>query len=325
VCPVMEISENKFISLVRKFGGKSNRVMRGIGDDGAVADLDRGQYVFVQDAMVEHTHFEFSFMDPYFVGKKALYSNISDILAMGARPEFYLVTTGISPGISSKDMSRLYRGMDRAAREFGMTLLGGDTVSTRADFFIDVSVVGKLAGKKYFGRDKARSGDYIAVTGKLGQAAMGLAILQGKGDRRGNKALIDRFLSPKPPYAVWKDLVKNDITDAMMDISDGLLMDLTRMMAESRKQARIDLEKIPMPRHLRQNSLEYLALSGGEDYQLLFAFPEEKMAAVSALSGKNEVTVIGRVFGGRGVRVFCNGKEMDMPDRTGFDHFGGRP
>lgn len=321
----MEISENKFISLVRKFGRKSNRVMRGIGDDGAVVDLDRGQYVFVQDAMVEHVHFEFSFMDPFFVGKKALYSNISDILAMGAEPDFYLVTTGIPPHVSSKDMQRLYKGMASAAREFGVTLLGGDTVAAKGGFFIDISVVGRLAGKQYYGRDKAGTGDRIAVTGKLGQAAMGLKILQGGGEKRGMKACIDRFLSPKPPYAVWKGLVKNDITDAMMDVSDGLLMDLERMMAESKRQARIDLEKVPMPRYLRQKSLEHLALSGGEDYQLLFTFPEKKMPAISALSGKNaDITVIGRVFDGKGVRVFRNGKEMDIPDRTGFDHFGRR-
>lgn len=321
----MEISENKFLSLVRKFGRKSNRVVRGIGDDGAVVDLGRGQYVFVQDAMAEHSHFEFSFMDPYFVGKKALYSNISDVLAMGARPEFYLVTTGISPEVSSKDMSRLYRGMGAAAREFGMTLLGGDTVSSATGFFIDISVVGRLAGKKYFGRDKARAGDLIAVTGKLGQAAMGLKILQGKGAARGDKTCVLRFLSPKPPVAVWNGLVKNDITDAMMDISDGLLMDLGRMMAESKKQARINLEKVPMPRSLRLNGLEHLALSGGEDLELLFTFPEEKMPAVSALSGKNaRITVIGRVVNGRGVRVFRDGKEVELPDTTGFDHFGGR-
>lgn len=321
----MEISENKFLSLVRKFGRKSNRVMRGIGDDGAVVDLDKGQYVFVQDAMVEHIHFEFSFMDPYFVGKKALYSNISDILAMGARPEFYLVTTGISPDVSSKDMSRLYRGMARAAREFDMTLLGGDTVATRSDLFIDISVVGRLAGVKYFGRDKARTGDLIAVTGNLGQSATGLAVLQGKAGGKDARACVDRFLSPRPPYAVWKDLVKNDITDAMMDISDGLLMDLTRMMAESKKQARIDLDKVPMPRYLVRNNLEHLAVTGGEDYQLLFTFPEEKLPAVSALSRKNEgITIIGRVVSGKGVRIFRKGNEIDMPDRTGFDHFGGR-
>jgi thiamine-monophosphate kinase len=321
----MEISENKFISLVRKFGGKSNSIVRGIGDDGAVVDLGKGQYVFVQDAMVEHTHFEFSFMDPYFVGKKALYSNISDILAMGAEPRFYLVTTGIRPDMPSKDMMRVYKGMDAAAREFGMALLGGDTVASSGGFFIDISVIGNLAGKNYYGRDKARTGDLIAVTGKLGQAAVGLKILQGNAGASGLKTCVERFLSPKPPYAVWKDLVKNDITDAMMDISDGLLMDLGRMMAESRKAARIDLEKVPMPRYLRQNGLENLALSGGEDYQLLFTFPEKKMPAVSALPGKDPgITIIGRVFEGKGVRVFDNGKEMAGPGRTGFDHFGGR-
>lgn len=309
---------------MRKFGRKSNSVIRGIGDDGAVVDLDQGQYVFVQDAMVEHTHFEFSFMNPYFVGKKALYSNISDILAMGAEPLFFLVTTGISQDMSSKDMLRLYKGLAKAAREFGVVLLGGDTVSAGNGFFIDISVVGKLAGKGYYGRDKAETGDIIAVTGMLGQAAMGLRILQGSPGGSGVKACIDRFLSPRPPYAVWKDLVKNDITDAMMDVSDGLLMDLSRMMAESRKQARIDLERVPMPRYLRQNGLEHLALSGGEDYQLLFTFPERKMPVVSALSQNRDITVIGRVSDGRGVRLFRNGKETEMPARTGFDHFGGR-
>lgn len=299
--------------------------MRGIGDDGAVVDLGRGRYVFVQDAMVEHTHFEFSFMDPYSVGKKALYSNISDILAMGAEPEFYLVTTGIPADMSSNDMVSLYKGMDRAAHEFGVTLLGGDTVASKGGFFIDISVIGKLVGDTYYGRDKAKAGDHIAVTGKLGQAAMGLKILQGSEEAQGMKGCIRRFLSPKPPYAVWKDLVKNDITVVMMDISDGLLMDLERMMAESKKQARIDLERVPMPRYLRQKGLERLALSGGEDYQLLFTFPEKKMPAVSTLSEKiGGITVIGRVFDGRGVRVFHNGKEMDMPGRTGFDHFGRR-
>jgi thiamine-monophosphate kinase len=321
----MEISENKFISLVRKFGGKSNSIVRGIGDDGAVVDLDKGQYVFVQDAMVEHTHFEFSFMDPYFVGKKALYANRSDILAMGAEPQFYLVTTGIRPDMPSKDMLRIYRGMDAAAREFGTALIGGDTVASNGGFFIDISVIGKLAGKNYYGRDKARAGDLIAVTGKLGQAAMGLKILQGNAGARGLKTCVERFLSPKPPYAVWKELVKNDITDAMMDVSDGLLMDLGRMMAESRKQARIDCEKVPMPRFLRQKGLEDLALSGGEDYQLLFTFPEKKMPLVSALNDKTAgITVIGRVFDGKGVRVFQDGKETTVPGQTGFDHFGGR-
>lgn len=317
----MEISENKFISLIRKFGLKNNRVVRGIGDDGAVIDLEDGRYVCVQDAMAEHIHFEFSFMDPYYVGKKALYSNISDILAMGAQPMFYLVTTGIPPHMTSNELLKLYRGMMKAATEFGVTLLGGDTVACAHDFFIDISVIGRVIARHYFGREKAKSGDYIAVTGKLGEAAMGLKILKENGNARGFKNCIDRFLSPAPPLALWKELVKNDITDAVMDISDGLLMDLSRMMQESKKQARIDLDLVPMPNQLKKKGLENLALSGGEDYQLLFTFRPEKLPAVKNMtSNGGALTVIGRVTKGKGVRVFSGAREITGLT-MGFDHF----
>ena len=320
----MEISENKFISLVRKFARKSNSVVRSIGDDGAVADLSAGQYVFVQDAMAEHVHFEFSFMDPYYVGKKALFSNVSDVLAMGAHPVFYLVTAGIPERLSSGDILKVYRGMDRAAREFGVTLLGGDTVATAGDFFIDISVIGKLASGKYLGRDKAKTGDLIAVTGKLGEAAYGLKLLKERSGAKGVKTCTDRFLSPRPPYALWKELVKSDITHATMDISDGLLMDLSRMMDESRKQARIHCEKVPMPPILKRKGLEDLALAGGEDYQLLFTFPLKKLPAVTAMMEKGHaITIIGEVFSGRGVRVFRHGSEISTP-KQGYDHFGSK-
>ncbi|MHB8108548.1 MAG: thiamine-phosphate kinase [Syntrophorhabdaceae bacterium] len=317
----MDISENTFISLVRKFGRKNSRVVRGIGDDGAVIELDGGQYVCVQDAMAEHIHFEFSFMDPYYVGKKALYSNISDILAMGAEPMFYLVTAGIPPHLTSNELLKLYRGMDKAAREFRLTLLGGDTVATAHDFFIDISVIGKVAANKYFGREKAKAGDYIAVTGKLGEAARGLRALKENGDTKGLKSCITRFLSPKPPYPVWKELVKNDITDVMMDISDGLLMDLSRMMEESGKQARIDLDHVPMPARLKKDGLEDLALSGGEDYQLLFTFRPQKLRSVRAMIGRGSaITVIGQVMPGKGVKVFRDSTEVAGLG-MGFDHF----
>jgi thiamine-monophosphate kinase len=320
----MEISENNFIKGIRKFSRRSNSVVRGIGDDGAVAELGAGQYVFVQDAMTEHIHFELSFMDPYYVGKKALYSNISDVLAMGARPLFYLVTAGIPAKITSGDMERMYRGMDRAAREFGVTLLGGDTVATTNDLFVDISVIGKLAAARYFGRDKARKDDLIAVTGKLGEAALGLRALKEGGDTKGLADCIRRFLSPRPPYALWKEIVKNDITDAMMDVSDGLILDLARMMDESRKQARIHWEKVPVPRPLRQRGLEDLAFGGGEDYQLLFTFPRDKLPVIEAMMQQGRaVTIIGEVTSGRGVRVYRQGSEITGSPR-GYDHFGGR-
>lgn len=318
----MEISENQLISRLRKFAGKSNTVVRGIGDDGAVAYLGGGQYVFVQDAMVEHVHFELSFMDPYYVGKKILYTNISDILSMGAEPVYFLATIGIPPEFSSGNALRLYRGMDRVAREFGAILVGGDTTATTGGLFIDVSMIGKLMTGRYFGRDKAKSGDLIAVSGVLGEAAYGLSLLKEGATLKGAKRCIDRFLSPKPPYALWKELVKNDITDAMMDISDGLIIDLSRMMNESKKQARVHREKIPMPAILRKKGLEELALAGGEDYQLLFTFSRGKFSSVERMIQRGfAITVIGEVVSGRGVRLFDMGKEIKV-SKKGYDHFG---
>jgi thiamine-monophosphate kinase len=123
----MEISENKLIRKIRAFEDKSNTVLRGIGDDGAVVQLPAGPYVLVQDAMVEHVHFEFSFVDPYDLGKKAVYVNVSDILSMGALPLYFLVTIGLTPALTSKDISRLYRGMRQVETQQSLKMISSST------------------------------------------------------------------------------------------------------------------------------------------------------------------------------------------------------
>ena len=143
----MEISENALIKKLKKFGKTDAKIIRGIGDDGAVVTMGGEQYVLVQDAMVEHVHFEFSFLDPYYVGKKAIDVNISDVLSMGALPLYYLVTIGVPARITSPDIERLYKGMRDASKALNIILLGGDTVGSDT-FFIDVSMVGKLVTKE---------------------------------------------------------------------------------------------------------------------------------------------------------------------------------
>ena len=318
----MEISENKLINRIKAFEDKSSLVIRGIGDDGAAVNFSGGQYVLVQDAMVEHVHFKFSFVNPYSVGKKAVYVNISDVLSMGALPLFYLVTTGINPSMESNDIARLYRGMRQAGREFGAVMIGGDTTESKHDFFIDVSMIGKIITKSYLGRDKAKVGDYIAVTGLLGESAYGLHLcLEGKKAGRSDR-YTRRYASPKPDFTVWKEIVKRDITRAMMDVSDGLLIDLGRMMTESRTGAIVHLESVPMPAILKKNNLENLALAGGEDYQFLFTFPRRKLPAVeSMISQGHPISVIGEIVKGTGVKVLVNGKPLETPVK-GYEHFG---
>ncbi len=318
----MELSENELIRKLRRFGRKSGAVIRGIGDDGAVVNVQQGQYVLVQDALVEHIHFEFAFAGPYDVGKKAVYVNVSDILAMGAEPLYFLVTIGVPERFSYRDVQILYKGMDRAAREFHLLLLGGDTVATKGDFFIDVSMVGKVLARKYFGRNKAKSGDLIGVTGYLGESAYGLRLLQKGPLAQPVNRYIKRYQSPRPPFDVWKELVKNDITDAMMDISDGLIIDLERMMAESKTGARLYLEDIPIPPALKKQGLQALALSGGEDYQFLFAFPRNKVPAVDKIRKKGfMISIIGEVVRQRGVRLFDGEREIKLRTK-GYEHFG---
>ncbi|HQG26343.1 MAG TPA: thiamine-phosphate kinase [Syntrophorhabdus sp.] len=318
----MEIPENRLIDKIRRFADRSRDVLRGIGDDGAVIKLSQGSYVLVQDAMVEHVHFKFSFTNPYDVGKKAVYVNISDVLSMGALPLYFLVTIGITPALTSKDIGRLYHGMRQAAREFGAIMIGGDTTESKNDFFIDVSMIGKLVTKTYLGRDRAKEGDLIAVTGSLGESAYGLHLLLEGKPTKGMSTFLKRYASPKPPYPVWKEIVKHDITRAMMDISDGLLIDLGRMMAESKKGAVIHLEKLPIPPLLRKKNKEVLALSGGEDYQLLFTFPKSRLKKIQGMIQQGyPISIIGEVKQGKDVTVLSQGKVYEAPEK-GYEHFG---
>ncbi|MCX5811747.1 MAG: thiamine-phosphate kinase [Proteobacteria bacterium] len=318
----MEIRENELIKRLKRFGRSSREVLRGIGDDGAVVEMTQGSYVFVQDGLAEHIHFDFDFMDSYYVGKKAIYVNVSDILSMGANPLYFLVTIGIPEHITYKKINRLYTGMGRAAKEFNTILLGGDTIETKSDFFIDVSMIGKLVTSRYLGRDNAKDGDLIGVTGWLGESAYGLSLLQKGKKAKASNRFIERHINPKPPYALWKELIKSDITNAMMDISDGLFIDLERMMTESRKSAKIHLEKLPVPVILKRKGLERLALGGGEDYQLLFTFSPEKLQAIGDITKKGFlVSIIGEVAKGKGVEILKDGKIV-KPIIKGYEHFG---
>jgi thiamine-monophosphate kinase len=324
----MEINENELLKKLARYGkktaahqGSESGLVRGIGDDGAVVALPEGQHVFVQDVLVEQVHFDLSIQRPFDVGKKAVYINVSDILAMGARPLYFLVTLGLPARIILRDVEELYRGMTQAAREFGLVLLGGDTTETREDFFIDVSMTGILKTSQYLGRDKATEGDLIGVTGLLGESAYGLHLLKDKGERYVNR-FTRRFSTPKPPFRTWEILTDSCIPKAMMDISDGLVIDLERMMLESGKAAIIHVEQVPMPERLRKEGKELLALAGGEDYQLLFTFDRDRLPVVELLKRqKVQVSVIGEVRKGKGVRVYQGGEERKLPVK-GYEHFG---
>jgi thiamine-monophosphate kinase len=317
----MEFSENELILRFRGFERKNDRVLRGIGDDCAVVTMDEGAYVFTQDSVVEHIHFEFSYSDARSVGRKSLYVNISDILSMGAEPLYFLITIGFPGTTDYRTIRDIYRGIASAAEEFGVTMLGGDTTQTRADIFIDISMVGRLAGKKYLGRNGAQAGDLVGVTGYLGESAYGLELLKEGRKGKGTARFIERFRAPRPPLEAWRELLRHDIPNAMMDISDGLIIDLERMMRESRKGAKIFLERLPVPDAIIRGGKESLALAGGEDYQLLFTFPESKAPSIEEMQrGHMPVSVIGKIVPGKKVTAYRHGKRVPIL-RKGYEHF----
>jgi thiamine-monophosphate kinase len=239
---------------------------------------------------------------------------------MGADPLYFLVSLGIPRGVSSEVVEELYRGIKRAGKEFGAVLLGGDTTGSGSDFFIDVSMTGRLRTSEYLGRDKARKGDLIGVTGELGESAYGLHLLKRQPEVRPNR-FTRRYVRPRPPLEAWRALVGENIPRAMMDISDGLMIDLERMMDSSRKAAVIYMEKLPIPAVLVREGKESLALAGGEDYQLLFTFDRARLSAVEALKARGfSLSVIGEVSAGKGVRLFDKGTERKVAMK-GYEHF----
>ena len=316
----MEISENSLLKRLARFGRRGGDIVRGIGDDGAVVSLSEGSYVFVQDALVEGVHFDLKFQRPFDVGKKAVYVNVSDVLAMGGEPLYFLVTLGVPARTAVSTIEELYRGMSRGASEFRASLVGGDTTEAR-QFFVDLSMTGRLVTREYLGRDKARTNDLIGVTGSLGEAAYGLWLLKEEPSMRPNR-FTRRYTSPRPPYNAWKALVKAGLPRAMMDVSDGLMIDLERMMEASRKSAVVHMERLPIPSALVKDGKERFALAGGEDYQFLFTFDRTRIAEVEALKGGGvSLSVIGEVASGRGVRLMDRGRERKVAIK-GYEHFG---
>ncbi len=318
----MEITENRLVKRIARYGSDAGSVLRGIGDDGAVVRLDAGDYVLVQDAMVERVHFDFALQSAYSVGRKAVYINVSDVLAMGAEPRYFLSTIGVPPRISAAQVEQIYRGMRDAGKEFGAVLVGGDTTEAASDFFIDVSMAGRLAVPGYLGRNTARPGDMIAVTGALGESAYGLYLLKNGKSNRADR-FTRRYASPKPPYAAWSALTQAGIPNAMMDISDGLVIDLERMMEESGVQAVVHMERLPIPAILKKEGKELFGLAGGEDFQLLFTFDPSRTGDVEMLrKHRIAVSIIGEVRAGKGVRLLDRGIERKIVLK-GYEHFRG--
>ena len=254
----------------------------GIGDDAALFRPKSGhELILTCDWFLEGTHFLRQKHPPDSIGWKCLARAVSDIAAMGGVPRCYLMSLALPSTHTGRWLDLFFGGLRRASRKFHCVLAGGDT-TRRDQILINITVVGEVPIRQAILRSGAGPGDILYVSGNLGEAELGLRILQ-RSPRlaRSNKDLIKRHLYPEPRLTLGQWLLKKGFATAMLDLSDGLSSDLPRICAASSVGAQLQLASLPKLRYpdtasrLRLDPVE-LALHGGDDYELLFTVPARK-------------------------------------------------
>ena len=267
-------------SLLRKrFRTTSSAFFNGIGDDAAVCRIPSGRIVVSCDSQVENVHFIKKKFKPEEISSRALAIAASDISAMGAKPKFFTNSLFIPKGITKEYINKIFEGFKNAAKKFDITLIGGNL--TRSDsLMIDITVIGELnAKKKYKERGKCKNTDFLYVSGNIGDAALGLRILRNKSQSRFNSEeikLIRKYKQPKPQIKLGLFLGRLDYVTSMIDITDGLALDLSRLIGNNSNKlgATVIWEDIPKGKQIynlsnKTNAKEYV-LNGGDDYELMF-------------------------------------------------------
>jgi thiamine-monophosphate kinase len=307
-------------------------LIQGIGDDVAVIKVEEKgtkALLVTTDILIEDIHFDLSWIDPSQLGRKALAVNLSDIASMGGIPKYFLISLGLPKNLPLSFVSSFYRGLKKEAKRFRVELIGGDT-SLSKKIIINICLLGEGINKDLLFRRGARVGDDLFVSGTLGDAALGLRILQKKGKIKGTEGLIKKHLSPSPRIELGQAIAKHHWATAMIDVSDGLLIDTSHLLQESGVGVRVWEGRIPLSRLYRKwiryfsKDSYQLAVSGGEDYELLFTAPPELRERISSLarSLRIPITRIGEILPIKeGLHIVRKDGKDDSPSRLGFEHF----
>jgi thiamine-monophosphate kinase len=309
----------------------SSSVRLGAGDDAAIlSPSGKTDLVLSCDAFVENTHFRLKTHPADSVGYKSLARAASDLAAMGAAPRYFLLTLALPKNLTSGWLDDFLRGMARAAQELRISTIGGDT-TTAAAVSISITVVGEVPRGRTIQRYGARPGDLIYVSGKLGRAQLGLElVLRGEARNPGFRAAVQPHLYPTIQIALGEWLAQNHLATAMMDISDGLSADLSRLCEVSRVGARIYAEKIPqviIPNHaakkLAKRKLDPLqmALHGGDDYELLFTLSPRNVKRIRRVSKSSHLVAIGEITDDRKLQLIDSAGRGIPLKPQGWDPF----
>lgn len=303
----------------------------GLKDDAALIETEEGvDLVVTNDPVRAGVHF-FADDDARDIAWKALAVNVSDLVAKGAEPVGYVMALAFPEPPLASWMARFALGLKEAQDAFGIQLLGGDTDRSGGPLSVSVTAFGAVPREGFVPRNGARAGDHVLVSGTLGDAALGLKLRAGGQEpgvsevHRGQ--LVGRYLRPEPRLALIPAL--RSYATAALDVSDGLVKDLTRLAAAAGAGIEVRYSALPLSEAARAASVtsrtcvEQAVLGGGDDYEVLFAVTDGDLADVLAEAEAAGVTVteIGILQPGAGVRVTGDSGDDMTPSETGFDHF----
>ncbi len=314
-------------ALAARTGGRASGVSLGIGDDAALFKGKPGwEQVFTCDWFLEGTHFLRDKHPPDAVGWKCLARAVSDVGAMGGIPRCFLLSLALPISQTGDWLSQFFGGLRRAANRFGCVLAGGDT-TRRKDILINITVIGEVPSGRAILRSGAQPGDALFVSGRLGEAGLGLSLIRKSKRRADSRApRLRKHLYPEPRLALGHWLAEKQLASAMMDLSDGLSTDLPRLCDASGVGARVEAAQIPavkVPRAWQSPTLAplKLALHGGDDYELLFGVPRTKLNTVPRSFHGVSITRIGEFTKGQALLVVDkSGHETILPN-CGWDPF----
>lgn len=330
-------TEFEFIQWLRtRAGNAPANLIAGIGDDAAIfSPASDRELLVTTDLLVEGIHFNLEYTPPSLLGNKALAVNLSDIAAMGGRPNYFLLNIARPRTMADNQLEAIVTGMLSLAEERSITLIGGDTSASKDRLFISITVIGECERGKAIKRSTAKPGDKICVSGSLGGAALGLELLKAGKRLKDMRSEIENtgalrnyltetvplraHLAPQPRLALGATIGARALATAMIDISDGLSSDLGHICKESGVGAEIYAQAIPVTVGA---SLEQ-ALNGGEDYELLFTVAPERESDLEVLRKEfstTEITVIGTITAGSDRWIIKDEIKKPLLSR-GFDHF----
>lgn len=308
----------------------------GVGDDAAVIDHFGKQTVVTTDLLVEGVHFDLMYTPLKHLGYKSVIVNLSDIYAMNATPTQIVISLGISNRFSLEALDEFYEGVYAACEKYGVDLVGGDTTSSQKGFIISITALGEATASEIVRRSTANKGDLICVSGDLGAAYVGLLFLEREKkiymespgvqpDLEGESYVIGRLLKPEARKDVIEFLAKESLLPtAMMDISDGLSSEILHICKQSGLGCVLYEDKIPIAEAMKQAAYKFeidptaCALSGGEDYELIFTIPQSEH---EKLVLNEEISVIGYMTDpAEGASIITKGGNKHPITAQGWNH-----